>query len=300
MPESPSIKITASIVTYRSGPVITSCIEHLKASTSQPLEIVVFDNASNDDTLQQLAPFGQQIRVVRNPENLGFGQGHNQALAGARGDYFLILNPDIELPPGGLDRLLEYLEARPECGAVAPLLDEKSSSGPTGFSKKYPGERYAPRSFAALPGECAFLQGACLLIRAGLYRDIGGFDPRYFLYAEDLDLSLEIRKRGFTLAYLTDLQVCHLGGHSEKGRPSSSVAKRKYAGLVLFYRKHYPSYTNFILLTRDGMKFSTRYLGLVLFGQATSEKAAEYKGRLQAWWSALFRLQAPRSPTRVN
>jgi len=291
------MKITASIVTYQSGPVIASCIEHLHAATARPLDVVVFDNASSDDTVQRLQPFTQKVRVTRSPENLGFGQGHNRALSDASGDYFLILNPDIELPPGGLDRLADFLEAHPECGAVAPVLEESFSAGPAGFSRRYPGQRYAPRRFGRLPGDCAILQGACVLIRAGLYREIGGFDLRYFLYAEDLDLSLEIRKRGFALAYLPDLQVRHLGGHSEKGRPSSSVAKRKYAALVIFYRKHYPFYTNFILLARDGLKFSSRYLALVLCGRARSEKAADYKGRLQAWWAAWC---GPTSTARVT
>ena len=292
MPPSP--RITASIVTHRSGPVIAACLEHLFASTQLALEVVVFDNASDDDTLARLRAFASRVRIVAHPSNLGFGQGHNRALTGAAGDYFLILNPDIELPPGGLDRLIRHLEDHAECGAVAPRLDEASSNDLAGFSRRYPGQRYAPGSFQHLPGAVAVLQGACVLIRAALYREIGGFDPRYFLYAEDLDLSLEVRKRGWTLAYVADLVVRHFGGHSEQGRPTDTVACRKYAGLLLFYRKHYPSRTVAFLLARDLLKFSSRLLVLSLRpGGDTDGRAADYRGRLRAWGRHAFRTSPP-------
>jgi GT2 family glycosyltransferase len=273
--------------------VITACLEHLFASTFNPLDVVVFDNSSGDDTLARLQPFSNRIRVVANPDNVGFGQGHNRALAGDAADYFLILNPDIELPPGSLDLLVRFLNEHAECGAVAPLLAESFSINPAGYSRKYPGQRYAPRAFRNLPGEVAILQGACVLIRGALFREIGGFDPRYFLYAEDLDLSLEIRKRGWTLACMPDVIVRHLGGHSEQGRPTDAVASRKYAGLLLFYRKHYPARTVAFLLARDLFKFSWRLLLLSLRPRGDIDgRAAEYRGRLQAWRRHAFELSS--------
>jgi GT2 family glycosyltransferase len=298
---TPPPQITASIVTYRSGPVIARCLEHLFASTRRPLEVVVFDNASDDDTLTRLQPFSNRVRLVAHPANLGFGQGHNRALAGAGGDYFLLLNPDIEIPPDGLDRLIRHLEEDASCGAVAPRLDEASSNDAAGFSRRYPGQRYAPEYFRHLPGEVAFLQGACVLMRAALFRAIGGFDPRYFLYAEDLDLSLEIRQRGWTLAFVSDLVVRHLGGHSEQGRPADLVAERKYAGLLLFYRKHYPARTVAFLLARDLLKFSWRRLVLSLRpGGDGDGRAAEYRGRLRAWWRHAFRPSPARETAAIR
>ena len=299
MPPHP--RITASIVTYRSGPVIAACLEHLFASTQLALDVVVFDNASNDDTLARLQPFASRVHIVAHPLNLGFGQGHNHALTDAAGDYFLILNPDIELPPGALDRLVHHLDAHPECGAVAPRLDEASSNDLAGFSRRYPGQRYASKSFRHLPGDVAILQGACVLIRAALYREIGGFDPRYFLYAEDLDLSLEVRKHGGTLAYVSDLVVRHLGGHSEQGLPNDAVACRKYAGLLLFYRKHYPTRTVAFLLARDLLKFSWRLLILSLRPAGDADgRAAEYRGRLRAWWRHAFRTAPARETNAIR
>jgi len=290
---NPSFKITASIVTYRSGPVIAACLEHLLASTQLPLDVVVFDNASDDDTLARIRPFAGRVRLIANPTNIGFGQGHNRALDAAEGNCFLILNPDVELPAGSLDQLVRYLDEHAECGAVAPQLAESFSKGPAGCSRRYPGQRYAPKSLGRLPGEIAILQGACVLIRSEIFRKIGGFDPRYFLYAEDLDLSLEIRKQGWTLACISDLVVQHLGGHSEQGRPTDAVACRKYTGLLLFYRKHFPARTVAFLLMRDLLKFSWRLLLLSLRpGGDADGKAAEYRGRLRAWRQNAFVLSS--------
>ena len=280
---TPPPQITASIVTYRSGPVIARCLEHLFASTRRPLEVVVFDNASDDDTLTRLQPFSNRVRLVAHPANLGFGQGHNRALAGAGGDYFLLLNPDIEIPPDGLDRLIRHLEEDASCGAVAPRLDEASSNDAAGFSRRYPGQRYAPECFRHLPGEVAFLQGACVLMRAALFRAIGGFDPRYFLYAEDLDLSLEIRKQRYELHCLESLAVRHLGGHSERSFQPRAVSAKKHLGLLLFYRKHYPRRARGFLIGRDILKSAFRLLAL-LFARSPRgiARREEYRGRLQA------------------
>jgi GT2 family glycosyltransferase len=274
--------ITASIVTYNSGPVISACLEHLVRSTTRPLEIVVADNLSRDDTLAQLEPWHDRVRVIVNTENLGFGRAHNAALKEAKGRYFLILNPDIELPPCALDLLVQYLDEHSECGAVAPLLDEGDGRIP-GRTLTYPGQRYAGSTFAALPGQIAALQGACLLVRATIYREIGGFDPRFFLYAEDLDLSLAIRKQRYELHCLESLAVRHLGGHSEKSFRPRIVSAKKHLGLLLFYRKHYPRRARAFLIGRDMLKSAFRLLTLLLARSPRGiARREEYRGRLQA------------------
>ena len=274
--------ITASIVTYNSAPVIGACLEHLVRSTTRPLEIVIVDNVSRDDTLAQLAPWRERVRVQVNAENIGFGCGHNAALAEATGRYFLILNPDIELPPGGLDQLADYLDQHPACGAVSPLLDEGNGSI-RGCATMYPGNNYTATAFNLLPGTIAALQGACLLVRADLYRKIGGFDPSFFLYAEDLDLSLVIRKRGYELHCLDTLRVRHLGGHSERSHPPCHVSAKKHLGLLLFYQKHYPWFSRVFLVGRDLAKSSWRLLTLCLARSPhASARRAEHRGRLQA------------------
>jgi N-acetylglucosaminyl-diphospho-decaprenol L-rhamnosyltransferase len=220
--------------------------------------------------------------VLVNTENLGFGRAHNAALKDGVGRYFLILNPDIELPPGALDLLVDYLDEHSECGAVAPLLDEGDGHSP-GRTLTYPGQRYAGSTLASLPGQIAALQGACILVRASVYRAIGGFDPGFFLYAEDLDLSLEIRKQRYELHCLETLAVRHLGGHSERSFQPRTVSAKKHLGLLLFYRKHYPRRTRAFLISRDWLKSGFRLLTLLA---ARSPRAIarrdEHRGRLQA------------------
>jgi GT2 family glycosyltransferase len=274
--------ITASIVTYNSGPVIGVCLEHLVTATSRSLEIAVADNLSHDDTLARLEPWRDRVRVIVNAENLGFGRAHNAGLKDAQGRYFLILNPDVELAPGTLDLLAGYLDEHSECGAVAPLLDEGSGRDP-GRTLAYPGQRYAGSLFAKLPGRIAVLQGACLLVRASVYRTIGGFDPRFFLYAEDLDLSLEIRKQGYELHCLESLRVRHIGGHSERALQPRTVSAKKHLGLLLFYRKHYPRRVRIFLIARDCAKSGFRLLPLMLARSPRGiARREEHRGRLHA------------------
>jgi len=276
------MEITASIVTYFSGPIIDNCLEHLTRSTRRTLEIVVFDNASADNTHQQLAHWSDQIRSIESSENVGFGTGHNRALKEASGRYFLILNPDIELPPGALDALADHLDQHPECGSVSPLLSEDNRAF-QGFSFSYPGHRYTGKTFKKLPGQIASLKGACMLVRAEVFRAIGGFDSRYFLYAEDLDLSLEIRKHGYELHCIDDVRVRHIGGYSERSHQLSQVAAKKHLGLLLFYRKHYPWPSRIFLNGRDFAKSALRLLMLCVAHQPKAlARREEHRGRLLA------------------
>ena len=121
------------------------------------------------------------------------------------------------------------------------------------------------------------------MVRADIYRAIGGFDPGFFLYAEDLDLSLEIRKHGFELHCLETVQVRHLGGHSERNFQPSHVSAKKHLGLLLFYRKHYPWFSRVFLVGRDVAKSSWRLISLSFArGERASARRAEHRGRLRA------------------
>ena len=276
--------ITASIVTYRSSAVIASCVNALFRSTRRPLELVVFDNASGDGTVDRLAPYSERIRLIRSHRNVGFGRGHNTALFRAREGYFLLLNPDVELTPGSLDLLAAHLDAHPECGAVAPRLAEGRDRKLGGFALSYPGQRFLPVAWNRLPGRIAFLECACVLVRSEIFRRIGGFDRRYFLYAENLDLSLQIRRAGYTLECLGDVIVRHLGGYSEASRTPCAVAFQKYGALLQFYDKNYPKAVTRRLVLRDLLRFSFRWSVQCLgVGAEAARKADQYRGRLQAW-----------------
>ena len=285
--------ITVSIVTYNSGPIIGTCLDHLKQSTRRNIQIVVSDNCSQDDTLAVLANRPDRTQVINHRQNLGFGHAHNTALAHAPGRYYLILNPDITLPPGSLDQLADHLDQHKECGAVAPLLQE-GNGHLSGSTRSYPSQRYVPELLKPLQGEIAALQGACLLVRASTFRKIGGFDPGFFLYAEDLDLSLEIRRQGYELHCLESIRVPHLSGHSERFNSTRAVSAKKYLGLLLFFRKHYPRRARGYLIIRDGLKAAFRLLALMTARSPDRiARREEYRGRLQAmnaYFHGIYRL----------
>src|SRR4030067_412267 len=116
-------ELSVLIVTYNSAGTIQSCLESLHAfSAGIDLEVLLWDNASADATVQKAREAFPRVRIYESPENLGFGRGHNQLLERAKGKFILILNPDTYLKPNCVSRLLEFLKSHPETGAVGPKL----------------------------------------------------------------------------------------------------------------------------------------------------------------------------------
>lgn len=179
------------------------------------------------------APF-LQSRVVRGHGNVGYGQGHNLGIHASEAHYHLVLNPDVELDFRALTEGLTFLDANPEVGLVAPEV-----SGPDGrreyLCRRYPSifvlllRGFAPASLQArfrgpldryemrdlisdrIVKGIPLASGCFMLARGGLLRDSGGFSPRYFLYFEDYDLSLRLRRRT-DIAYVPSVRIVHLGG----------------------------------------------------------------------------------------
>ncbi|MFH1756988.1 MAG: glycosyltransferase, partial [Pseudomonadota bacterium] len=115
---------------------------------------------------------------------------------------------------------------------------------PDGFlqesvSYRYPGQRYATHELSGLKGSIACVLGASMIARAEIVRQEGGFDEGFFLYGEDQDLCLRIRKAGYEIGYCEDAVVVHLGGQSERKSTSAELWKKKTQAEYLFYQKHY-------------------------------------------------------------
>lgn len=190
--------VTAIIVTYNSANVISPCVEALRAQGAQ---VLVVDNASVDGTAQLAESLGAQ--VVRNRNNEGFGRGNNIGAHVAAGEYLLFINPDAVAEVGAVGKLAQAAQAHPRDGLFGAKLVE-------------PDGRIFHHDKGMLG---AFLSGACLLIRRELFIELGGFDPRIFLFYEDDDLCRRVTDAGYGLHYVEEATVRHLrGGSSAKGK----------------------------------------------------------------------------------
>ncbi len=236
----PSVSVL--IVNYNSGKYAINCIKSLMKQLKVRLQIIVVDNASLDDSLLLLNEYQDLITLIPNNQNVGFGQANNLAARYATGDYLLILNPDTEMEDSlCIFNLVNALHSKDCIGLVAPLINEPSKAKIVRPKYRYPSESRlrSKHAFYGLPGKIAWVLGACMLMKTSVYKKIEGFDPDYFLYGEDIDICLRIRKHGLEIYYDDHIQVNHISGASEIGAKNLDKWLRKRRGLFLFYKKHY-------------------------------------------------------------
>lgn len=236
-----SVTVSVIVVNYNTAAEVIDCLHSVLCQQDIDFDVWVVDNASFDDSITRLQnTFGARVQLIASPDNLGFGRANNLASAKAAGDYLYLLNPDAQLTdPHDLKHLVEFLQARPRCGLVGSHVIQQHRLIAT--ASQYPGQRHlkTTRGLQDLPGTIAWLQGSSMLISSACFRQMGGFDPDYFLYAEETDLCLRLRKAGYEIGVCPHVQVQHIGGASQRHAKIYDMRLRKQRGLYLFYAKHY-------------------------------------------------------------
>lgn len=212
--------ITVSVVSHGQGCLLQGLIADLARSDGSlhwPNRLVITHNIPEKEAACAGA-LASRCHVIVNAYPKGFGANHNAAFAHCQTEWFAVLNPDIRLHPGVFERLISH--ARPEDVVLAPALVDPvtglvaANRGlPTPweiFRRRFPGWHQ--------PEVAAWFPGAFLLIRAEAFRRVGGFDERYFLYGEDVDLCARLRLAGGSLRYVPELQVSHAAQRSSHVR----------------------------------------------------------------------------------
>ncbi|MBS7408459.1 MAG: glycosyltransferase family 2 protein, partial [Prevotellamassilia sp.] len=259
------IDVSIIIVSYNVRHFLEQCLRSVYASKGQlELEIFVVDNASSDNTLgflREQFPRAEhpELHLVNNVRNVGFGRANNQALAHAKGRYVLFLNPDTVLTEHTLTDCVTFADSHADMGALGVM--QLHSNGefalesrhgiPTpwrafcqmsGLSSLFPATKtfdgYHMRFFdnaAAAPIEIA--SGAFMLIPRDALEEIGGFDERFFMYCEDVDLCYRLLQSGRQNYYLPT-PILHYKGASTR-RGSFRYVHTFYSAMLIFFNKHY-------------------------------------------------------------
>jgi GT2 family glycosyltransferase len=200
----------------------------LLPTLNENAKLIVADNASSDQSTDWLQEKYDSIEIIQNGSNLGFAEGYNQALNGLEASYYLLLNSDVEVTPGWLEPLVAAMDSNPQLGACQPkILWEKEKtrfeySGAAGGFIDVLGYPFCRgRIFGTLEldhgqydqaCEIFWASGACLMVRADVFRKANGFDGDFFAHMEEIDLCWRIRNLGYSIQCIPSSTVYHVGG----------------------------------------------------------------------------------------
>lgn len=226
--------VSVIIVTYNCADLVTRTLESLRDQTLEGIEVVVVDNASNDATVELVERRFPEARLIRLTTNVGFAAANNRGVAEATGENVFLLNPDAWLEPATLEILVRALEADRRLGIVGGTVRHVDGSvqeignrlDRTGFPvpRRDPVKGPVDRS--------AFFVGGCaLLLRSGDWRRLGGFDERYFMFYEEVDLCWRAQLAGLDIGIVPEAVVWHVGGatlaggYAQDGRHRTSAPR---------------------------------------------------------------------------
>jgi GT2 family glycosyltransferase len=259
-----SPRISVIIVNYNAGLELSQCVQSV-AETATDLEILVVDNDSGDQSIQQLHEeyHGEKkLTVLQNDKNLGFAVACNQGSRAAEGESFLYLNPDCIVEPETIPTLLHALQSKSDVGMVGGLILNHDGSEQRGCRRAIPTPwkslvnslglkplaRFNQKLFSdfrldsePLPTESIAvdaISGACMLVSRQAFEDVGPMDEEYFLHCEDLDWCMRFGQRNWEILFVPQARLLHSKGSCSASRPVF-VEWSKHRGMARFYRKFF-------------------------------------------------------------
>jgi N-acetylglucosaminyl-diphospho-decaprenol L-rhamnosyltransferase len=249
-------------VTYSPGPHLDRFLASLSHATDRPVTVIMADNGSTDGAPEAALERYPNVKLLRTGANLGYGTAVNRAVAEYLNDsecydFFVVANPDVQWGPRCIDILLEAAARWPRAGALGPLVREPDGS-------VYPSARHLPslirggmhavvgpfwwsnpwsiayRQERREPSErpVGWLSGSCLLLRRAAFDEVAGFDERYFMYMEDVDLGDRLGKAGWQNVYVPSAEVLHDKGHATGRDPARNLAAHHTSTYTFLADRH--------------------------------------------------------------
>lgn len=257
------IDLSIIIVNYNVKEFILNLLDSIRKATKNiSVEIIVVDNASDDGSIETIKEKFPDVLLIENKINVGFGRANNQALEIAKGNNFLLLNPDTIVREDTFSTMLNFFSNNPQAGIAGckvlnpdgtiQLACRRGFPGPwtsftkvTGLSRLFPKSKlFAKYNLTYLDENQTYevdaVSGAFLMMRKEVYEKIGGFDKQFFMYGEDLDLCFRTQQAGFKVFYVHETEIIHYKGESTK-RSSIDETKVFYDAMHLFVKKHFSS-----------------------------------------------------------
>lgn len=250
-PNAPSAPIAIVTVTYSPGEYLTRFLDSVPAASSAGAVVVMADNGSTDGVPEAATAEREGVELLHTGGNIGYGAGMNAGVEALRdrraageidGEFVLISNPDVVFDPGSIDEMVAAARRHPTAGAVGPLIREvdgsvypSARSIPTlgagiGHALLAPvwknnpfTRRYLADSVMDTERTSGWLSGSCQLLRWEAFDAVGGFDERYFMYMEDVDLGDRLARAGWQNIFTPAAEITHAKGHSAGKHPEITL-----------------------------------------------------------------------------
>jgi GT2 family glycosyltransferase len=280
-------KLSVIILNYNGGKMLVDNVKRLWDAADPEWEIAVIDNASQDNSIEGLRALIPDIAIFLNTENIGFAAAHNQVLHMAKGEYILLLNPDVVTDALSITHALEFMDQHPDVAILGPKImlpnghddpaAHRAFKTPAtylykflGLSKRFPksqrfGHYYMTDQDLSKPCDVDSVTGAFLLIRSNAQKQIGLLDERFFMYCEDEDWCWRAKQAGFRVVYNPEIVVEHEKSTSAKSHPIR-MTWVWHVSLMRYHRKNiaasYPAPVNALVYAGIGTVLAFRLFGV--------------------------------------
>lgn len=297
-------KVAVVIIHWNRQQLLEQFLPSVLKSTYQNLTIVVADNASADNSVEFVQANFPTIKIVKNDDNYGYAGGYNKALQHVDADYFVLLNNDIEVTPGWIEPIIEQLEQMPTAAAAQPkVLDYNNKkcfeyAGACGGFIDTLGYAFCRgRLFEELENDnnqyndtkqVFWATGACMFVKANVFKQLGGFDEHFFAHMEEIDLSWRMQLLGYSIWAVPQSTVYHVGGGT-LNKQSAQKTFLNFRNNLIMLTKNLPVSTLLWLIPfRSLLDLMSSFFFLVngfpKYSIAVHKAHADYFFKIGKWW----------------
>jgi GT2 family glycosyltransferase len=258
MAKNAQIDVTLSIVNTNNRALLRRCLDTIGATVRQSsYEVIVVDNASDDGSCEMLSSDYPHVKVIRNATRKGYGDSHNRAIQESRGDFILVLNEDMEMLEGAIDKMVTKARAIADLGVLGcrilnpdgslqhscfnfPTLSQELFEAAFPYTAVLPTSRVRQKMYwwdHDTERDVDIVLGCCMLLPRKAIALAGVFDPSFFVYSEEHDLCRRMRDSGLRVVFTPEAEMIHFGGQSTK-HISLKMALVQLDSRIRYFHKH--------------------------------------------------------------
>jgi len=292
------LDISIIIVSFNTREILMCCLESIKKHTEGvSYEVIVVDNASEDNTVEAVSKKFHNVSVIANKENRGFSAANNQGILISKGEKIAFLNPDTFLIENSFEKILKHMAKHPEFSILGSgVIDKNNKPCPVRLWEDTPRDAalkifniYKPFSELEKMGEMKakeveVISGCCFVVVRKLIETVGLMDENYFLYNEEDDFCRRARSKGMKICFYPETSIRHLHGKStHQDEYREKVIFEAYRSNLYFYSKYYSRPWNLILRILYKLTFAAGLMRSIIkyiTGRASADDSIRLKLRL--------------------